>query len=126
MESFVVDTTEEPGGVLRVRVAGVIDFVAAGAVRTELLLAVTGAEKVRVDLSGLEFTDSSGLSALVGGFNEARRRGVDYVLCGLTPAMWRVLAVTRLLEVLPVEGTPPVPVEELSRAALEASADREP
>ncbi len=126
MESFVVGTTKESEGVVCVRVAGVIDFVAAGAVRTELLLAVTGAEKVRVDLSGLEFTDSSGLSALVGGFNEARRRGVDFVLYGLTPAMWRVLAVTRLLEVLPVEGTPPVPVDELTRAALEASTDRQP
>ncbi len=119
MEAFTVDTIEEPEGVLRVRVAGVIDFVAAAAVRTDLLLAVSAAQRVRVDLAGLRFMDSSGLSALVGGYNEARRHGVGFTLTSLTPAMWRVLAVTRLLEVLPVEEPPPASLEELSRSAVD-------
>ncbi len=109
MEAFELDTVTDDAGTARVMVGGVIDFVAASALRMEVLLAIDSARTVEVDLGRLQFMDSSGLSALVAGLNEARRRGVDYRLVSLTPAMRRVLSVTRLIEVMPVEKDPGAP-----------------
>jgi anti-anti-sigma factor len=49
-----------------------------------------------VDLSRIEFIDSSGLVALVAGLNTATQSGTRLVLCGLRPSARLIFEITQL------------------------------
>ncbi len=49
-----------------------------------------------VDLSRIEFIDSSGLVALVTGLNAAAQSGTRLVLCGLRPCARLIFEITQL------------------------------
>lgn len=51
---------------------------------------------VIVDLSGVDFCDSSGLNALARGASQARARGLTLVAVGLQGRLERLFAVTHL------------------------------
>lgn len=55
-----------------------------------------------VDLSALEFIDSSGLGALVTAIKAARQAGGDVRLCGLSPAVTTIFELTRLSRVFDI------------------------
>jgi anti-sigma B factor antagonist len=55
-------------------------------------------ERVEIDLSGLTFIDSSGLSELVKLHNELRDRDAVLVVRNPTPTVERVLEITGLAE----------------------------
>jgi anti-sigma B factor antagonist len=55
-----------------------------------------GGRTILVDLSGLEFIDSSGLAALVSGYKLAREAGGVLKLAGLSEQARSVFAVTHL------------------------------
>jgi anti-sigma B factor antagonist len=58
---------------------------------------------VVLDLTDVTLVDSTGLGMLVAAHLRLQREGRMLVLRGCTPAMHRILAVTRLLRVLNVE-----------------------
>lgn len=58
---------------------------------------------VRVDLSDVEFIDSTGLNAFVRWNQEGQRTGFHVVFVGATPATRRLLHLTRLDELLTIE-----------------------
>ena len=62
---------------LVVRLTGELDHSAAEGLRRELdgLIAETGAKKLLLDLSGLEFMDSSGIGLIIGRYKRLSRRG---------------------------------------------------
>ena len=62
---------------LVVRLTGELDHSAAEGLRRELdgLIAETGAKKLLLDLSGLEFMDSSGIGLIIGRYKRMARRG---------------------------------------------------
>jgi anti-anti-sigma factor len=81
-------------------VRGELDMSTAGGLREPLLrLASEEGVHVTVDLSGLAFVDSTGLSVLITGFKRLRQQGGDLVLRAPTPATRRVLEITGLTEV---------------------------
>lgn len=49
-----------------------------------------------IDLSSIEFIDSSGLVALVTGLNAATEMGTKMVLCGLRPSARLIFEITQL------------------------------
>lgn len=49
-----------------------------------------------VDMSRIEFIDSSGLVALVTGLNAAAQAGTRLVLCGLRPSARLIFEITQL------------------------------
>jgi anti-sigma B factor antagonist len=49
-----------------------------------------------IDLSRIEFMDSSGLVALVAGLEVATRSGTQLVLCGLRPSARLIFEITQL------------------------------
>lgn len=49
-----------------------------------------------IDLSRIEFIDSSGLVALVSGLNAATEMGTKLVLCGLRPSARLIFEITQL------------------------------
>jgi anti-anti-sigma factor len=59
-------------------------------------------ERVIVNLSNVEYIDSSGIASLVEGLQEARRRKGRFVLTGLNEGPRHVLELTRLLNVFEI------------------------
>jgi len=78
-------------------ILGDLDIAVSGLLGHELddLLDLDLAE-VAVDLSGVQFMDSSALSALVQAHERARERGQQFVLLRPSPACAKVLNITGL------------------------------
>ncbi|WP_341579597.1 STAS domain-containing protein [Microbacterium schleiferi] len=60
----------------------------------------SGQNKLAIDMTELEFIDSSGLGALIGGLKVARLAGGDLRIAAVPTAVQRVLALTNLDRVL--------------------------
>lgn len=84
-------------GVAVVRLDGRLDYQSAPAARQELQEAVNaGSPRLVVDLSAVEFLDSSGLGALIAGLKVARAAGGDLRLASVPEQARVVLALTTL------------------------------
>ena len=98
--------TESPsriigGGVVVVAPKGRLDLPVASGLRKQLLgLVETGHTRVVVDLSDVELIDSSGLGALVAGFEAARDNGGDLKIMSPTEQATLVLELTNVNRVL--------------------------
>lgn len=78
-------------------ICGDLDIAVAGLLGHELdELLDLGAAQVAVDLSGVQFMDSSALSALVQARERARDRAQQFVLLRPSPACAKVLNITGL------------------------------
>ena len=83
-----------------VRVSGEIDIRTAPELRDVLAGVLdTGAERVVVDLEGVEFLDSTALSVMVGAHKRLVRKGSGLVLVCTRDPILRVLTVTGLSRV---------------------------
>jgi anti-sigma B factor antagonist len=90
-------------GRYEVHLRGELDMSTAGQLREELQrLAADEAPKVTVDLSGLAFVDSTGLSVLITGLKRFRQQGGDMTLRSPTAGTRRVLEITGLTEVFSI------------------------
>jgi anti-sigma B factor antagonist len=88
-------------GVAVIRPEGRLNMVAAPALREELhSLIEDGNTRVVVDLSGIDFIDSSGLGALISGLKVARQSGGDLRIAAPTQQVQMVLELTNLNRVL--------------------------
>lgn len=86
-----------------IHLLGELDMSTAPRLREELLrLASDGATQVTVDLSGLAFVDSTGLSVLITGLKRLREAGGDMALRSPQPSTRRVLEITGLTEVFAI------------------------
>jgi anti-sigma B factor antagonist len=93
---------QELGPRVMLVVSGDIDMATVGALRDALERAVAVADEVWVDLSGVEFMDSTGLTALVTTHHELNfGRGSLTVICPRGPVL-RSLEVSGLHHVLHV------------------------
>ena len=91
-----------PDGSDIVRVVGEVDLAVVDALKAAVQPSLSNGQAVKMDLSGLEFIDSSGLGALVELHLEARRQGVSLSLTGLRASTHRLLRLTGLDEVFDV------------------------
>lgn len=95
------ETRSTPSGVVVVRPEGRLNMVAAPALRKQLGgLVDEGRSRVVVDLSGVDFIDSSGLGALISGLKSARQAGGDLRIAAPTRQVSTVLEITNLNRVL--------------------------
>lgn len=90
---------------VRLVVAGDVDVISAGQFRQYL----AGALDLRpaaltVDLGGVTFLDSTGLSALVYAHQRARDEGIPFAVTDPQPQVRRLLDVTGLLSVFTEDG----------------------
>lgn len=96
-----VKTEPAPGG-LRVRVRGEVDIDTVGAMITELEAAeAADATSIVLDLSGVSFLDSTGVSAIVRGALRSRAQG-DRLRVVTSPAVDRVIDLCGLRGRLPI------------------------
>lgn len=92
-------------------VAGEIDLYTAPRLQRELAAAVGDGDPghVVVDMSGVEFCDSTGMNVLLAAHWRATERGGSLELAAPRPSVRKILQVTGLDTVFLVQGPAPVP-----------------
>jgi len=98
--------SEVHDGYALVRLSGEVDLSWSQAVRRAVLDALAGHAAVGVDLSAVSYIDSSGIAALVEGFQQARAHGGRFVLVAVSDAVRAVLELARLDRVFVLVATP--------------------
>lgn len=89
------------GGVAVLKLEGKLNMVAASQLRQEVQSAVTaGNNKVAIDLTAVDFIDSSGLGALINGLKSARQAGGDLRIANPCEQVQLVLELTNVNRVL--------------------------
>lgn len=101
MDLISVDVDEHDGWTV-VGLAGQLDVATAPAARQALVEAQFGADRVVLDLDGIELLDSFGLAILVGGLKRARSHGRELVVRCTRERLLQLFALTRLDEVLTI------------------------
>jgi anti-sigma B factor antagonist len=99
--------TVRPGSVVHVVVEGELDLATAPRLGEALRAEMARSAPVLLDLSGVSFTDSTGIATIVTALNEAKENGWDLgVAPGLSHQVKKVLELTDVLPMLPiVEGS---------------------
>ena len=110
-------TYEEIGLFLRIKLKGDIDHHSAVAVRSgiDTLLYKTRPRRLYLDLSGVDFMDSSGLGLIMGRYALMKEIGGDVIVAEPTAGVERVLKLAGLERVVRIE-----------RAKSEASVSDKP
>jgi anti-sigma B factor antagonist len=87
---------------------GEIDLYTAPRLQSELaaVIARTATTRVVVDMSGVEFCDSTGMNVLLSCLRQARERGGELELAAPRPAVRKILSVTGLDAVFTVADFP--------------------
>lgn len=93
---------ERHAAFLLLRLEGEVDLSWSQQVRNELLDALEQRLPVGVELSAVSYIDSSGIAALVEGFQKARTRGCRFALVAVSDAVRAVLELARLDQVFPI------------------------
>jgi anti-sigma B factor antagonist len=86
-------------------VVGELDVASAPRLRQEVhRVAVDPEPAIVLDLSGVDFLDSTGLGVIVGILKRVRTQGGDLRLAGAPDRVRRVFEITRLDTVLPMHA----------------------
>jgi anti-sigma B factor antagonist len=90
-----------------VEVFGDIDLYSSPQLRDTILdlLQKRNQDKVIVNLSRVQYMDSSGIASLVEGLQEAKKRNARFILVGLNDGPRHVLELTRLLNVFEIAAS---------------------
>lgn len=100
-DSSLTVRTDYTGGITRLIAAGEIDASSANTFEAAANQAIDEQPTmIEIDLSAVEFIDSSGLRAIIALNNRAKELGIDATLAGLSPAARRVLEITGLIDTL--------------------------
>ena len=101
MANFEVDT-ERSSAELTIRLSGDLDLASFDSVDELLTSAQSdGNRRVRIDLRGLDFIDSSGIRLLLVACDRARRNGHELCIIRGSERIQRVFALTDLDRRLP-------------------------
>ena len=95
----------DEGQALVVALAGEVDLETSPDARKVLLEAVAQNRPVLVDLSGVDYIDSSGVASLIEALQHAKRNGRMLALVSVSEASFRVLRLARLDKVFSVHAT---------------------
>jgi len=95
----------DENGATVVAFRGDVDLQSSPEARKVLLEAVARGTGVLVDLSAVDYIDSSGVASLVESFQKARKQDQGYVLVAVSEGARRVLELARLDKVFTICGT---------------------
>ncbi len=108
-----VDVTMD-GDVGIIRLSGELDAYTSGHFREVMINTIEkGCKHLVVSLANVEYIDSSGLGALVGGLKRVSERNGRLVLVGARPQVRKVFEITGLERVFPIYRTESEAAESL-------------
>jgi anti-sigma B factor antagonist len=101
-------STRSQGSRTVMSLGGEIDLYTAPRLHGELVSVLSGDSPVQVvvDMSGVEFCDSTGMNVLLAAHRKAREQGGDLELAAPRPAIRKILQVTGLESVFTVLDDP--------------------
>ena len=106
MREFRLDTVGPTGDCAVLRVTGEVDAYTAPMLRDRIReLADKDAVHLIADLSQVDFLDSTGLGALVGGLKRLREAGGSLTLVIGTPRILRIFQLTGLTKVFAIHSS---------------------
>lgn len=88
-----------------VKIAGEVDLSWSQSIRKTILEALAKHTRVAIDLSAVEYIDSSGIAALVEGYQQARGKKQTFGLLNISKPVRSVLQLARLDRVFPIWNT---------------------
>ena len=98
---MALDIMEKDGATI-VALSGDVDLQTSPIVRQGLLECLESHDKVLVDMSQVNYIDSSGVASLVEAFQVSRKKGSFFALAHVSPAAMRVLNLARLDKVFSI------------------------
>jgi anti-sigma B factor antagonist len=99
---FTISVEDAPDGAV-LRVHGEVDVYTSSGLREELYRLIDGgARRVTLDLSGMDFIDSSGLGVFVGALKRIREQSGELELRSPQPAARKVFDITGLTQVFTI------------------------
>ncbi len=97
-------STEIQGDWAVVKLGGEVDLSWSQQARRAVLDALGKSQKVAVHLAAVTYMDSSGIAALVEGFQNARGKGQTFVLVEVSDSVLAVLKLARLDKVFAIRS----------------------
>lgn len=92
----------EKNGYMIIALTGEVDLNYSPDARQQILKCLKQNKNLLVDLSQVEYIDSSGVASLVEGFQLARQQKQIFALVGVSRAAMQVLQLARLDKVFPI------------------------
>ena len=101
---FAVRFESDAGGQTVAAVCGEVDLYTAPRLREELEKAIEdGRQQLVLDLTELDFIDSTGLGVLVGAMKKARQSGGDVSLRNASRSTYKILEIAGLTKLFSIE-----------------------
>jgi anti-sigma B factor antagonist len=123
---FELDAQRSDGGVHVVSVSGEIHVTTAPRFREELNTVIEGGgTKLVLDLSAVEFIDSTGLSVLLNGLRLVSQRHGRMALVCTNPTVLRLFQITRLDATFDIFGERTPAITQVSQP-VDGSSDGAP
>jgi len=98
-------STQHEGDFTIVKLSGEVDLHYSPEARKQILQHLGSRRHVLVDLSAVNYIDSSGIASLVEGFQLARSKQLKFGLIGVSDAAMQVLQLARLDRVFPIRSS---------------------
>ena len=98
-------STREDAGYTVLELSGEIDLHLSPQARKQILSLLKQGRDLMVDLSAVEYIDSSGVASLVEGFQVAKTDSLRFGLIGVSEAAMQVLQLARLDKVFSIYNT---------------------
>ena len=114
-----IERVRHPAAVVS-RVRGELDILTAPLLRSELNELAQGTDPAVLEVNGVSFVDSTGISVLVAGYMRFKERGLDLVLAGPQAQMRRVLEVSGLSRVLTIHESEGAALDGLAHSGSPA------
>ena len=100
-----VNVRDLTGGIAVIQLVGRLNMASAARLREAVTSIVdSGRTRVAIDMSGVDFLDSSGLGAIISALKTARQAGGDLRIAAPTGQAQLVLQLTNLDRVLQAYG----------------------
>jgi anti-sigma B factor antagonist len=101
-------SSQSQGDRVVLALAGEIDLYTAPKLQGELTSALAGGKtaNIVVDMSAVEFCDSTGMNVLLAAHRLATERGGDLTLAAPRPSVRKILEVTGLESVFTIDADP--------------------
>jgi anti-sigma B factor antagonist len=101
---FELEHHPESDGALRATLSGELDLATVDELRDYLLEAAALGKALRLDLTELEFIDSTGLQLLLTAAADACRDGWDFTITKPSARFQRLVEVAGVADRLPIES----------------------